>query len=141
MTTWRDSVSTTVRTEMDDLLDTALRNAQTRLNADDALLPFVQVVEADGTPGTRLVEILEDVRPDQLLEELFEKLRAERDDLRGVAVAFDGRIEGAPCVQVLLEHADPEAPALVLAAPYKYQKRRNQLGEVRAAVGERRIWV
>ncbi len=141
MTSWRDDVSKTVLGEMDGLLDTALRAAKDRLDADDVLVPFVQVVEDDGTESTRLVEIVEDVRPDQLLEELFEKLRAERDQVRAVAVVFDAIVGGARAVQVLLEHRSPKTPALVLAAPYKAQKRRHQLGEVKAAPGERRIWL
>ncbi|GHJ59356.1 hypothetical protein NOK12_18740 [Nocardioides sp. OK12] len=140
MTSWRDDVSKTVLGEMDGLLDTALRSAKDRLDADDVLVPFVQVVEDDGTESARLVEIVEDVRPDQLLEELFEKLRAERDQVRCVAVVFDAIVGGARAVQVLLEHRSPKTPALVLAVPYKAQKRRHQLGEVRAAEGERRIW-
>ena len=79
MTSWRDSLSKTVAGEMDELLDASPKAAKERLDADDVLLPFVQVVEDDGSQGTRMVEIVEDVRPDQLLEELFEKLRAERD--------------------------------------------------------------
>ena len=140
MTSWRDSLSKTVAGEMDELLDASLKAAKERLDADDVLLPFVQVVEDDGSQGTRMVEIVEDVRPDQLLEELFEKLRAERDQVRCVAVVFDAIVGGARAVQVLLEHRSPKTPALVLAVPYKAQKRRHQLGEVRAAEGERRIW-
>ena len=140
MTSWRDSLSKTVAGEMDELLDASLKAAKERLDADDVLLPFVQVVEDDGSQGTRMVEIVEDVRPDQLLEELFEKLRTERDQVRAVAVVFDAIVGGARAVQVLLEHRSPKATALVLAAPYKAQKRRHQIGEVRAAEGERRIW-
>ena len=95
MTSWRDSLSKTVAGEMDELLDASLKAAKERLDADDVLLPFVQVVEDDGSQGTRMVEIVEDVRPDQLLEELFEKLRAERDQVRAVAVVFDAIVGGA----------------------------------------------
>lgn len=47
---------------------------------------------------------------------------------------------GWDAIQVLLEHADPAAPALALALPYVRKGRRFQYGDLAASAGSHRIW-
>lgn len=144
MTTWRDAVSPQVAEQLDDLLDQVLAAAKEQLRVEGVLGPISLVLDDEGRVTRRTVEIGDAETGEQVLGAFCAEV-AQVEALQGVAIAFDADLDGSDAIQVLLEHRDPAAPALVLALPYR--RRRSDggggigYGQLRATPGQRRIWV
>lgn len=144
MTTWRDAVSPQVAEQLDDLLDQVLAAAKEQLRVEGVLGPISLVLDDDGRVSRRTVEIGDAESGEEVLSAYSAEV-AQIEALRAVAIAFDSDLEGRDAIQVLLEHRDPAAPALVLALPYR--RRRSDgggglsWGQLRAAPGQRRVWL
>jgi len=140
MASWRDTTPQATQNDMDLLLSTALDVAQRQLADKGALAPFGVVADDHGialrgiAPGGAADTV-------EVLDELYDGIRLERSDLRGAAVVIDVRLpSGSDAVQVHVEHADPQAPALVLALPYAGAGDDLTYGSLAAAADRPRIW-
>lgn len=139
MTTWRDAVPQPVQDDLDELLDAVLTAAKEQLRVEGALGPIALVLDDDDRTTRRTVEIGDAEDGEQVLAAFCAEVRAIAA-LRAVAIAFDADLDGRDAIQVLLEHRDPSAPALVLALPYRPRGGGRSYGTLRAAPGPRRIW-
>lgn len=141
MGSWRDTTSAEAQDQMDGLLETALDMAQRRLTESDQLPPFAITVTAQANWEVVSPYAMGSAGGDDLARDLWSALRSSRDHYQAVAVVTDVSLGNADAVQVHVEHAEPTAPALVMAVPYTRHSGDAELGTVRAAQSERTVWV
>jgi hypothetical protein len=127
---------------MDALLNAALPFARQQLATHGEFFPYGlamthdgQITMAAGYTGT------EQPPSTEVLQILYEGLRAQAQQNRGAAVVSDVRLrgQGTDAIQVEVEHR--EGVALKVFLPYRV-KRHGQLetGQMSGEAGERRIW-
>ncbi len=143
---WRDSVSQGCQDDLDELLNQALPFAQQTLAKYGEFYPYAVSMRVDGE--IRMVgahEGSEHPKSTDLLQLLYEGLRAQATDLRGVAVVSDVRIKDpdGDAVRVEMEHREGVAMGVLL--PYRVRKkligREVTYGEMLGSQAERRVWL
>ena len=147
---WREEADPQVRDELDELLDVAIRAAQSKLDAAGAFYPFGLAMEGPGETRTVSPEVrtgpreIADVA--QVFDQCWQRLQAESESLAAVAVASDVGGPDGDAIAVALEHRD--GPSIEVFLPYAAQGKTNGkrpaqkhlYGELQAAPGQPRIW-
>ncbi len=127
---------------MDALLNAALPFARQQLTTDGEFFPYGVAMTQDGQI-TMVAGYTGTEQPPstEVLQILYEGLRAQAEQNRGAAVVSDVRLrgQGTDAIQVEVEHR--EGIALKVFLPSRV-KRRGQLetGQMSGEAGERRIW-
>ena len=142
VTSWRDGASAEAQADLDGLLNAALPFAQQMLDKNGEFYPFGASVALDGKHAMVAAEPGQGEHPksDEVLALLLDGIRAQRQELRAVALAADVRVDGGDAVRVELEHRDGHALAVLL--PYKKKRlgRGIEYGALRAGAAARRVW-
>ncbi len=127
---------------MDALLNAALPFARQRLATHGEFFPYGVAMKQDGQI-TMVAGYTGTEQPPstEVLQILYEGLRAQAQQNRGAAVVSDVRLrgQGTDAIQVEVEHR--EGIALKVFLPYRV-KGHGQLetGQMSGEAGERRIW-
>jgi len=128
---------------MDALLNAALPLAQQQPAKHGGFFPYGMAMTRDGQVTMVAGYTASEQPPStEVLQVLYEGLRAQAEENRGAAVVSDIRLSGrgTDAIQVEVEHR--EGIALKVFLPYRV-KRRGQLeaGQMSGEAGERRIWL
>ncbi len=145
MYSWGDGVSDATQAELDRLLNSALRLAQSLLSEAAVFEPAALVVADD----SRVLELDPDrsslgKHPDAelVIDNAIRHLRRVRTEVRCTAVVFSTRLskERTDAVEVRLEHRD--GTAAVILMPYKKATfgGRTEYGQLRAFSSRREVW-
>lgn len=142
---WRDSASQGCQNELDELLNQALPFAQQTLAKHGEFYPYAVSMGVDGE--IRMVgayEGSEHPKSTDLLQMLYEGLRAHAADLRGVAVVSDVRVKNPDSDAIRVEMEHREGVAIGVLLPYQVRKkligREVIYGEMLGSAAERRLW-
>ncbi|MFC4858643.1 hypothetical protein [Actinophytocola glycyrrhizae] len=119
MTTWRDTTSEHVQSDLDRLLNTVLRFADEMLRRHGEFHPYGVAMTRDGDEQVFAADTaeVEDPNPSEVLTSLVSGMSAESNDLRAAALVSDVTSERTDAVMVHLEHADSMAITVLL--PYR----------------------
>ncbi|MGX5680000.1 hypothetical protein [Schumannella luteola] len=145
MHSWGDAVSEATQAELDRLLNSALRLAQSRLTEAAVFEPAALVVAED----SRVLELEPDrsglgkhPEAEVVIDNAVRHLRRVRTEVRCTAVVFSTRLakERTDAVEVRIEHRDG-ASAVVLM-PYKKATfgGRTEYGSLKAFSSRREVW-
>jgi hypothetical protein len=145
VTTWRDTTSEHVQSDLDRLLNTVLRFADEMLRRHGEFYPYGAAITRQGEEQVFAAdtEQAEDPNPSEVLTSLVNGMSAEVDDLRAAALVSDVTSEKTDAVMVHLEHADSMAITVVL--PYRIADPEAEAAEVEyddmaATPAEALIW-
>lgn len=134
---WRDTTSEAVQADLDELLDSAIVLAETKLSERGEFYPFAMAVEVDG--GQKLIEAGVGTAR-QAREITLQALRGMRDQIRAAALVVDVALPetSSSGIEIHLEHVD--GPAIGVLEPYTITG-----GEVAAAplegfTAQRAVW-
>lgn len=118
MTTWRDTTSEHVQSDLDRLLSTVLPFADEMLRKHGEFYPYGAAITRDGEeqvfaadPGEE-----EDPNPSEVLTSLVTGMSAEAAELRAAALVSDVTSDKTDAIMVHLEHAD--SMAITVLVPY-----------------------
>jgi hypothetical protein len=147
---WRTSVPESTATDLENLLGTGMGAAQEQLERNGGFLPFALVVENDGE--VRLVAVSpadadsgsdDEFDADEMISDLTELLRQNREDFRAAAIVCDITLveEGSDAIHVATEHRDGAVFAAVLPYAANTATREWDFGELAADTNEPAIWV
>jgi hypothetical protein len=147
---WRTSVPESTATDLENLLGTGMGAAQEQLERNGGFLPFALVVENDGE--VRLVAVSpadadsgsdDEFDADEMISDLTELLRQNREDFRAAAIVCDITLveEGSDAIHVATEHRDGAVFAAVLPYAANTARREWDFGELAADTNEPAIWV
>lgn len=147
---WRTSVPESTATDLENLLGTGMGAAQEQLERNGGFLPFALVVENDGE--VRLVAVSpadadpgsdDEFDADEMIGDLTELLRQNREDFRAAAIVCDITLveEGSDAIHVATEHRDGAVFAAVLPYAANQATREWDFGELAADTNEPAIWV
>ena len=119
MTTWRDTTSEHVQSDLDRLLNTVLQFADEMLRRHGEFYPYGAAITREGEEQVFAADTTEaeDPNPSEVLTSLVNGMSAESNDLRAAALVSDVTSEKTEAVMVHLEHADSMAITVVL--PYR----------------------
>lgn len=141
MASWRDHASRQAQSDLDGLMDQAFPFAKQMLARHGEFFPYAVGVSQLGEvrmfaaePGTGEQPASTDV-----LRDLREGLRAERNALRAVALTSDVRIADSDAIRVDLEHSEGIAISVLL----RYRHRNGsgiEYGALSADPGRAHIW-
>jgi hypothetical protein len=142
MASWRDSTSQTAQDDLDGLLDAVLPLAERLVRKSGEFYPFGGVVSRQGETSLTAADpgVGEHPTSQDVLTQLHEAARAQRDETRAFAFVADVQVNGSDAIRVELEHE--EGAALVVLLPYARNrfKKSVTLGAMSASQGRRRIW-
>ena len=118
VTSWRDTTSEHVQSDLDRLLNTVLRFADEMLRRHGEFYPYGVAITREGEEQVFAADPGEDVpNPSEVLTSLVTGMTAEADELRAAALVSDVTSGKADAVMVHLEHADSMAITVLL--PYR----------------------
>ena len=130
---------------MDGMLNTALSFAQHMLGERGEFYPYGVKLTEDG--ATTMVAGDPATGEDQpssteVLATIYAGLRSERGSIRAAVVVSDVRIDSpaSDAIQVEIEHRDGIALAVVLPYSREHSGSGITYGDLRAALGEHRVW-
>jgi hypothetical protein len=120
VTTWRDTTSEHVQSDLDRLLNTVLPFADEMLRRHGEFYPYGAAITREGEEQVFAADPDEDddPNPSEILSSLVSGMSAEVDDLRAAALVSDVTNEKTDAIMVHLEHADSMAITVVL--PYRF---------------------
>jgi hypothetical protein len=140
MMSWREGASQAAQDDLDLLLDKALPFAVQMLEAKREFYPYAAALETGGE--IRMIAAdTGDEHPESadVLRSLVSGMRAERDELRAIALVSDVRRPDSDAVRVELEHREGLAIAVFL--PYTRRWRRGlECGALSAQAGLPQVW-
>ncbi len=141
MASWRDHASPQAQSDLDGLMDQAFPFAKQMLARHGEFFPYAVGVSQLGEvrmfaaePGTGEQPASTDV-----LQDLREGLRSERNALRAVALTSDVRVADSDAIRVELEHSEGIAISVLL----RYHHRNGsgiEYGALSADPGRAQIW-
>ena len=141
MASWRDHASPQAQSDLDGLMDQAFPFAKQMLARHGEFFPYTVGVSQLGEvrmfaaePGTGEQPLSTDV-----LQDLREGLRSERNALRAVALTSDVRVADSDAIRVELEHSEGIAISVLL----RYHHRNGsgiEYGALSADPGRAQIW-
>ncbi len=133
MASWRATASQQAQDDLDDLMSRAFPFAQQMLAAYGEFFPYAVGLGQSGEVRMFAADAGGDEQPPttEVLHELVDGLRSERDALRAVAVTSDVRVYDSDAIRVDLEHRD--GIAIRGAAPLR-EPQRQRRDRVRSAV-------
>ncbi|MDX6226373.1 MAG: hypothetical protein QOE64_2749 [Frankiales bacterium] len=137
-----------VREDFGVVTEMGLGFARTLLERQGGFLPFATVVRVDGRRAATAVELdddMDDPDPADVLDQLHRDLRADREELRAVAVLADAQPapgeEGEPSGDlVLVELGHTDGRSLLLLAPYSLTDGIVYFGPVSSLVSGSGVW-
>jgi len=142
MASWRATASQQAQDELDDLMNRAFPFAQQMLANHGEFFPYAVGLGQSGELRMFAADAGSDEHPPstEVLQELVDGLRSERDALRAVAVASDVRVSDSDAIRVELEHRDGIAIEVMLR--YRSLKGNGDIeyGTLSAGPGEAQIW-
>lgn len=143
MSSWRDTASAECQSDLDALLNEALPFAKQMLSKRGEFFPYAVAMRRNGQVAMIAGYTGSEKPPSsEVLDILYQGLRAAAEENRGVAVVADVRLRGeaTDAIQVDVEHRD--GVALKVFLPYRKRRFGGGLetGAMRAEAGERRIW-
>lgn len=142
MTTWRDTTSEHVQSDLDRLLNTVLPFADEMLRRHGEFYPYGAAITCEGEEQVFAADPgeVEDPNPSEVLTSLVQGMSAERNDLRAAALVSDVTSGRTDAVMVHLEHADSMAITVVL--PYRLAGQDDEVDydEMAATPAEALIW-
>jgi hypothetical protein len=119
VTTWRDTTSEHVQSDLDRLLNTVLPFADEMLRRHGEFYPYGAAITREGEEQVFAADPgdAEDPNPSEVLTSLVQGMSAEVNDLRAAALVSDVTSGKTDAIMVHLEHADSMAITVVL--PYR----------------------
>jgi hypothetical protein len=119
VTTWRDTTSEHVQSDLDRLLNTVLPFADEMLRRHGEFYPYGAAITREGEEQVFAADAgeVEDPNPSEVLTSLVQGMSAEVNDLRAAALVSDVTSGKTDAIMVHLEHADSMAITVVL--PYR----------------------
>lgn len=120
MTTWRDTTSEHVQSDLDRLLNTVLPFADEMLRKHGEFYPYGAAITREGEEQVFAADPgeVEDPNPSEVLTSLVSGMSAEAHDLRAAALVSDVTSDKTDAIMVHLEHADSMAITVLL--PYRF---------------------
>lgn len=146
MPSWRDEVSEQAQAECDRMFDVALPFAQDMLADYGEFYPYAMKMLDDGSTQGVAIRPGKVARPRSktIVDTLYQRLGAERETLRAVAVVADvlltSNTSPMDAIRIDVEHRDGVAIAVLVPYVKKGEHERPDFGEPRATYGERRLW-
>jgi len=134
MASWRDHASPQAQSDLDGLLNQAFPFAKQMLAKHGEFFPYAVGVSQLGEMRMFAADSGTDV-----LQDLREGLRSERNALRAVALTSDVRAAGCDAIRVELEHSEGIAISVLL----RYRHRNGsgiEYGALSADPGRAQIW-
>jgi hypothetical protein len=145
MISWRDDASEEVQDDLDRLAEVTLEAARHFLDTNGEFIPFPMVIKTDGelaAIGLEQPETPSTPDSEHVIAGLVGLFRERKGSIRALAIGSDVQIpsEAQDAIEVRLEHRD--GPAITLLLPYQLDPLDDTYlyDELRAQVGERRIW-
>ena len=145
MTSWREALSDGARADVDQLVDSGLAVAKSRLQT----LAFVPPVPIFANEQGAIMQVAHD--PSRLgrkatatavADDAVEQLKKVKDSARGVALVTSTHLakERTDAVEVWVEHGEGIAVSIIL--PYQRPTLGGVItfGQLRAFTGARRVW-
>jgi hypothetical protein len=119
VTTWRDTTSEHVQSDLDRLLNTVLPFADEMLRKHGEFYPYGAAITREGEEQVFAADPgeTEDPNPSEILTSLVNGMSEESNDLRAAALVSDVTSDRTDAVMVHLEHADSMAITVLL--PYR----------------------
>ena len=120
MTSWRDTTSEHVQSDLDRLLNTVLPFADEMLRRHGEFYPYGAAITRAGEEQVFAADPgeTEDPNPSEVLTSLVNGMSEESSDLRAAALVSDVTSNNADAIMVHLEHADSMAITVLL--PYRF---------------------
>jgi hypothetical protein len=142
VTTWRDTTSEHVQSDLDRLLNTVLPFADEMLRRHGEFYPYGVAITRDGEEQVFAADPgeTEDPNPSEVLTSLVQGMSEEKDELRAAALVSDVTSGRTDAVMVHLEHADSMAITVIL--PYRVDGQDDEVeyDEMAATPAEALIW-
>jgi hypothetical protein len=118
VTSWRDTTSEHVQSDLDRLLNTVLAFADEMLRRHGEFYPYGAAITRDGEEQVFAADPGEETpNPSEVLTSLVTGMSAESTELRAAALVSDVTSGRSDAVMVHLEHADSLAITVLL--PYR----------------------
>ena len=118
VTSWRDTTSEHVQSDLDRLLNTVLPFADEMLRRHGEFYPYGAAITRDGEEQVFAADPGEETpNPSEVLTSLVSGMSAEAAELRAAALVSDVTSGKSDAIMVHLEHADSMAITVLL--PYR----------------------
>lgn len=140
MTTWRDTTSEHVQSDLDRLLNTALQFADEMLRKHGVFYPYGAAITRDGDEQVFAADSGDeaDPNPSEVLTSLVSGITEDKQDLRAAALVSDVTSERTDAVMIHLEHAD--SMAMTVLVPYRQTEDDVEFDDLSATPTEALIW-
>jgi hypothetical protein len=140
VTTWRDTTSEHVQSDLDRLLNTALRFADEMLREHGVFYPYGAAITRGGEEQVFAADPGEedDPNPSEVLTSLVNGMSEEAAELRAAALVSDVTSERTDAVMIHLEHAD--SMAMTVLVPYRQTEEDLEFDDLTATPTEALIW-
>lgn len=142
MTSWRDTTSEQVRSDLDRLLTTVLPFAEEMLARHGEFYPYGAAITSTGDEQLFAADVGDDQEPNPsaILTSLVSGMSAEAAELRAAAVVSDVTSARSDAIMVHLEHSD--SMAITVLVPYRSVGGTNDVDydEMTAQPAEAMIW-
>lgn len=140
VTTWRDTTSEHVQSDLDRLLNTALRFADEMLREHGVFYPYGAAITRAGEEQVFAADPGEDddPNPSEVLTSLVSGMSEEAAELRAAALVSDVTSERTDAVMIHLEHAD--SMAMTVLVPYRQTEEDLEFDDLTATPTEALIW-
>jgi hypothetical protein len=142
VTTWRDTTSEHVQSDLDRLLNTVLPFADEMLRRHGEFYPYGAAITREGEEQVFAADPgeAEHPNPSEVLTSLVQGMSEEINDLRAAALVSDVTSGKTDAIMVHLEHADSMAITVVL--PYRQAEQADEIeyDDMAATPAEALIW-
>jgi len=142
MASWRESASKQAQDDLDGLMNESFPFAQRMLAAHGEFYPYAVGVSQSGEVRMFAADPGSGEHPEStdVLQELVDGLRSERDVLRAVAVASEVRVADCDAIHLELEHREGIAISVLLRYRHVNGNGGVEYGALTAGPGEAQIW-
>ncbi|HMK11452.1 MAG TPA: hypothetical protein VK461_07710 [Acidimicrobiales bacterium] len=142
MASWREGASQQAQDDLDGLMNQSFPFAQRMLAANGEFYPYAVGVSQSGELRMFAADPGTDEHPGSIdvLNDLVDGLRSERDALRAVALASDVRVADCDAIRLELEHREGIAIAVLLRYHHVNGNGNVEYGALTAGPGEPHIW-
>jgi hypothetical protein len=140
VTTWRDTTAEHVQSDLDRLLNTALRFADEMLTKHGVFYPYGAAITRTGDEQVFAADPGEedDPNPSEVLTSLVNGMSEDARTLRAAALVSDVTSDRTDAVMIHLEHAD--SMAMTVLVPYRKTEAEIEFDDLTATPTEALIW-
>lgn len=140
VTTWRDTTSEHIQSDLDRLLNVVLPFADEMLRRHGDFHPYGVAITRAGEEQVFAADTEEEARPSpsDVLTSLVNGMSEDANELRAAALVSDVTSDRTDAIMIHLEHAD--SMAITVVVPYQQDEEDIEYADLAATPTEALIW-